>query len=115
MWNYNLVLPELVISTTFFIFYFSQNRLPLKINRAFLLILFIDTLTFLADVSCSLCLEFLYKTPQILLRIQNAIYFILFLQRIMCFFMFTNIILGIDLRKSILLKSIFLTPFITSE
>ena len=112
MWNYNLVLPELVISTTFFIFYFSQNRLPLKINRAFLLILFIDTLTFLADVSCSLCLEFLYKTPQILLRIQNTIYFILFLQRIMCFFMFTNIILGIDLRKSILLKSIFLTPFI---
>ncbi len=112
MWNYNLVLPELVISATFFIYYFSQSRLPLRISRAFLFILFIDTLTILTDVISSLCLEYLSSLPPFALRVQNVIFFILFLQRIICFTMFTNIVLKKDAGYTALYKVVNLLPFI---
>ena len=59
MWNYNLVSPELVIITTFLIFYFTQPRLPIRLHKSFLFILIIDTLTIFFDVGCATTLEYL--------------------------------------------------------
>ena len=111
MWNYNLVLPELVIISTFLIFYFTQPRLPIRLHKSFLLILIIDTATILVDVACSTCLEYFSNIPPFILRVQNVIYFILFVQRIMCFTMFTNIILAKDIRFSKRRIIIYLLPF----
>lgn len=112
MWNYNLVIPEIVIITTFLIFYFTQPRLPIRLHRSFFLILIIDVSTIIFDVGCSTALEYLDNVPVFLLRVSNSIYFFLFIQRVMCFTMFTNIILAKDIRFSKRRIIIYLLPFI---
>ena len=112
MWNYNLVLPEFVIISTFLIFYFVQPRLPVKINKAFLIILIIDILTIIVDVISSASLEHAEKFPPFVLRIENVIYFLLFIQRIICYFMFTIAIIGKPPRKSLFNIILDLFPFV---
>ncbi len=112
MWNYDLVIPELVIISTFLIFYFTQPRLPIRLHKSFLFILIIDTTTIFVDVGCAVCLEFINNIPNFILRLQNVIYFILFAQRIMCFTMFTNIILAKDIRFKLRRIITYLIPFI---
>ena len=111
MWNYSLVLPDFVIICTFFVFYFMQPRLPIRVNKAFLIILFIDIITIISDVSSTICLEHASNFPPFILRLQNTIYFILFVQRIICFFMFTIAIVGKPPRKSFLSIALDLAPF----
>ena len=111
MWNYDLVIPELVIIITFLFFYFSQPRLPLKINKAFLLILIVDVMTIIFDVTATTCLEFHSDLPPMVHRLLNTSYFVLFLQRIICFIMFTIIILKKDMRKSVYHRYFNLLPF----
>lgn len=115
MWNYNLILPECVIIGTFLIFYFTQPRLPIKINRAFIYIIVIDLLTLLIDVVSSYCLEHFSHLDPCILRIQNIVFFILFLQRIFCFLMFTTIIVKKDIRTSKKEILIFLIPTIAAH
>ena len=112
MWNYDLVIPELVIISTFLIFYFTQPRLPIRLHKAFLFILIIDTATILVDIGCSVSLEYLDNVPNFIYRLSNTIYFFLFVQRVMCFTMFTNIILAKDLRFKKRRIIIYLIPFI---
>ena len=76
MWNYDFVIPELVIISIFLVYYFIQPRLPIKINKAFLIILVLDILTIAVDVLSSVCLEFCNVLPPFFLRFQNVIYFI---------------------------------------
>ena len=111
MWNYNLILPELVIAATFFTYYFSQPKLPLRIKRAFIYILITDTLTLLVDVLSSYCLEFHPELPNFVLRIQNVVFFVLFFQRIICFMVFTSIVLKRDIRKKPRRRIFLLYPF----
>lgn len=111
MWNYSLVLPELVIAFIFLIFYFSQPKIPVRHNKAFFLIIVIDLATIIFDVTCTLFLEHFSHISPCVLRIQNTIYFLLFMQRIICFFMFTTIILKKDLRSSRKEKLINILPF----
>ena len=111
MWNYDLVIPEFIIIITFLIFYLSQPDLPLKINKAFFRILIVDVLTTVIDVAASSCLDFFTNLPVWFHYLINTIYFLLFLQRIMCFLMFTIIILKKDLRKTRYLRIIALIPF----
>ena len=111
MWNYSLVLPELVIIFIFLIFYFSQPKIPVRHNKAFFFIIIIDLATIIFDVTCTLFLEHFNHISPYILRIQNTIYFLLFLQRIICFFMFTTIILKKDLCSSKKEKFINILPF----
>lgn len=111
MWNYSLVLPDFVIICTFMVFYFMQPRLPVRINKAFLIILFIDILTIFFDVISSVSLEYFNNVHPFILRLENTIYFILFVQRIFSFFMLTYLIVKKPKRKSIISFIIDLTPF----
>ena len=110
MWNYSLVLPDFVIICTFFVFYFMQPRLPVRVNKAFLIILFIDIITIFSDVTSTICLEYFSHLPAFILRVQNTIYFFLFAQRIICFFMFTIAIVGKPPRKSLFTIILDLAP-----
>ena len=112
MWNYSFVLPDIVIVIIFSIFYFTQPRLELKINRAFLHILVINFFTILIDVISSYSLEHLRSLPPFILRLENVIYFILFIQRIICFIMFTIILVKKDMRNSLFYKIFNLLPLI---
>ena len=111
MWNYSFVLPDFVIICTFMVFYFMQPRLPVRINKAFLIILLIDILTIFFDVLSSASLEYLNDTYPFILRLENTIYFILFVQRIICFFMFTILIVKKTTHKSKISTIIDLAPF----
>ena len=111
MWNYDFVIPELVIISIFLVYYFIQPRLPIKINKAFLIILVLDILTIAVDVLSSACLEFCNDLSPFFLRFQNVIYFILFVQRIICFFMFTIVGIGKAPRKSLFIMFLDLFPF----
>lgn len=111
MWNYSLVLPDFVIICTFMVFYFMQPRLPVRINKAFLIILFIDILTIFFDVISSVSLEYFNNVHPFILRLENTIYFILFVQRNISFFMLTNLIVKKPKRKSIISFIIDLAPF----
>jgi EAL domain-containing protein (putative c-di-GMP-specific phosphodiesterase class I) len=112
MWNYDLVIPELVIISTFLVFYFTQPRLPIRLHKSFLFILIIDVTTLFVDVGCTASLEYLDNVPPFVYRLTNTIYFFLFVQRIMCFTMFTNIILAKDLRFTKRRIIFYLIPFI---
>ena len=112
MWNYDLVIPELVIITTFLVFYFTQPRLPIRLHKSFLFILIIDVATLFFDVVCAASLEYLDNVPPFVYRLTNTIYFFLFIQRVMCFTMFTNIILAKDLRFTKRRIIFYLLPFI---
>ena len=111
MWNYDFVIPELVIISIFLVYYFIQPRLPIKINKAFLIILILDILTIAVDVVSSACLEFCNDLSPFFLRSQNVLYFILFVQRIICFFMFTIAGIGKPPRKSLFIIILDLFPF----
>ncbi len=111
MWNYSLVLPDFVIICTFMVFYFMQPRLPVRINKAFLIILCIDILTILFDVISSVSLEYFNNVHPFILRLENTIYFILFVKRILSFFMLTFLIVKKPKRKSIISFIINLAPF----
>ena len=111
MWNYNLIIPEFVIISTFLIFYFTQPRLPIKLHKAFLFILIIDISTLLMDVLSAASIEFWSIMTPFALRLENTIYFFVFIQRIICFVMFTNIILQKDMRFSVLRKVVYIFPF----
>ncbi len=112
MWNYDLVIPELVIISTFLVFYFTQPRLPIRLHKSFLFILIIDVATLFFDVGCTASLEYLDNVPPFVYRLTNTIYFFLFIQRVMCFTMFTNIILAKDLRFTKRRIIFYLLPFI---
>ena len=111
MWNYSLVLPDFVIICTFLVFYFMQPRLPIKINKAFLITLIIDIATICVDVISSASLEYFSHLPPFILRLENTIYFILFVQRIICFFMFTIAMISKPERKSVISIILDLAPF----
>lgn len=110
MWNYNFILPEAIIVVTYLVFYFVQPRLPLRMTRAFFFLLLIDLFTLTVDLICTLSLEFLELT-NFDLRLQNVLYFLLFFQRIICFFMFTNLVLKKDIRTGLREKIFSLLPF----
>ena len=115
MWNYNLILPECVIISTFLVFYFTQPRLPIRINRAFIYIIVIDLLTLLIDIISTYCLEHFCDLHPLLLKLQNIFFFILFLQRTLCFLMFTTIILNKDIRTFGIARFFILIPTIVTH
>ncbi|MBQ1710283.1 MAG: hypothetical protein II032_04130, partial [Treponema sp.] len=103
-------MPEAIIVVTYLFFYFVQPRLPLRMTRAFFFLLLIDLFTLTVDLVCTLSLEFLELT-NFDLRLQNVLYFLLFFQRIICFFMFTNLVLKKDIRTGLREKIFSLLPF----
>ena len=115
MWNYNLILPECVIISTFLVFYFTQPRLPIRINRVFIYIIVIDLLTLLIDIISTYCLEHFCDLHPLLLKLQNIFFFILFLQRTLCFLMFTTIILNKDIRTFGIARFFILIPTIVTH
>ena len=112
MWNYDLIIPELVIISTFLVFYFTQPRLPIKLHKSFFFILIIDVATLFFDVGCAASLEYLDNVSPFIYRLTNTIYFFLFVQRVMCFTMFTNIILAKDLRFTKRHVIFYMLPFV---
>ena len=88
MWNYSFTLPSAMILLILVIFYFRRPRLPVRMNRTFLSLLLVDTLTLLADYLSSRADELYGQYPVALCYALNLFFFVFFLARIYCFFLF---------------------------
>ena len=88
MWNYSFTLPSAMILMILVVFYFRRPRLPIRMNRTFLVLLLIDALTLLADYASSRVDELYTLYPMALCYIANLAFFVLFLARIYAFFLF---------------------------
>lgn len=88
MWNYSFTLPSAMILLILVVFYFRRPRLPIRMNRTFLVLLLIDALTLLADFASSRVDELYTLYPISLCYLANLAFFVLFLARIYAFFLF---------------------------
>ena len=88
MWNYSFTLPSAMILLILVVFYFRRPRLPIRMNKTFLALLLIDTLTLLADYSSSRVDELHTLYPIWVGFAANLFFFVFFLARIYAFFLF---------------------------
>ena len=89
MWNYNFIIPNIVLLITFLIFYFLQPHIPISQNRSFLRVLFIEICVTFLDIFSSLCLENFAAYPILLHITLNTLFFLAFMFRSLFFFHFT--------------------------
>ena len=89
MWNYNYVLPSLLVLIIILFYYFSRPRLPLRMNRTFLGILVLDVMTILTDFVSSRACEHHAELSIATVNILNMAFFVCFLARIYWFYLFS--------------------------
>lgn len=89
MWNYNFVIPNIILLLTFLLFYFSQPHIPISRNRSFLRVLFVEIFVIFTDVVATLCLEDFSAYPRVLHIALNDFFFAGFILRTYFFFHFT--------------------------
>ena len=95
MWNFNFMLPSLMILAIILCYYFAWPRLPVRMNRAFLAIVLSDCLVILFDLLSSRADSNYAAHTTGMLYFLNMGFFVLYLVRIYCFFVFTEAILHI--------------------
>ena len=89
MWNYSFTLPSALILLILVTYYFRRPRLPIRMNRTFLTLLFIDALTLFFDYVSTRVDELYMNYPAALGWVLNLAFFVFFLARSFWFFLFT--------------------------
>lgn len=93
MWNYSFTMPSAMILLLLVTYYFRRTRLPICMNRVFLLLLAVDSLTILSDYLSSRLDENWLNFSVAAGYAANLTFFVLFLARIYCFFLYILVIL----------------------
>ncbi len=89
MWYYDYIVPSFLVLLIFQFYYLARPRLPIRTNRSFQEIIIVDCLVILFDVLASE-VDMHYPDYQAgILYGLNMAFFVLFLLRIYCFFLFT--------------------------
>lgn len=100
MWNYNFMLPSLLMLAIIQCYYFALPRLPVRMNRAFQAIILSDCLVIFFDlVSSRADTNYTAHSPGMLYFL-NMGFFVLFLIRIYCFYNFTAAVLKLYQKKT---------------
>ena len=115
MWNYSFTLPSALILLILVTYYFRRARLPIRMNRTFLALLFIDALTLFFDYTSSRVDELYMNYPAALGWALNLAFFVFFLARIFWFFLFTLDILENHIRLPEWVRKSSPLVFILSE
>ena len=89
MWNYSFMIPSALILLILVIFYFRRPRMPIRMNITFLSLLLVHTFTLLTDYLSSRVDETYMDHSIALCYVMNLAFFVFFLARIYCFFLFT--------------------------
>ncbi len=99
MWNFNYLIPSIMILSVFVGYYLSLPRLPIRKNIIFAFVVSSECLVMIADlVSTWADKNFDLFSPAIL-YLFNSSYFILFFARSFIFFIFTASVLNVNLFK----------------
>lgn len=95
MWNFNFVVPSLMILIILLLYYLLRPRLPIRMNRTFLVLLVLELMTIFTDILSSTADEYFDLLPVPLLYVLNLAFFALYVGRIFWFYLFTLDVLGL--------------------
>ena len=93
MWNFSFAIPSLLILGLLLGFYFSLPRLHIRMNRAFLAILVIESFVIVSDFVSSWLDSNISAFPLILVHLSNVLYFTFFFMRAQILFYYTASVL----------------------
>ena len=79
MWNYSYIVPTLMVLVVFLGYFFLKPKLPLRINRTFLMILLNEIAVVLLDITASYADEHYDGLPAAVLYLLNMAYFVCYL------------------------------------
>ena len=89
MWNFSYVIPTILVLTVFLLYYFTLPRIPIRMNRTFVILLMVETIVMLSDI-VSTWADMNYEDfPIWILYVLNTVYFLAFFARSFYFFVFT--------------------------
>ncbi len=115
MWNTSFVLPSLLVLVILLAYYFFRPRLANRMNKAFLILIVTDVATILTDVLATLADEQYEALPLPLVSLQNLLYFVSFIARILAFFYLTLVVLKLDIPRFSWIKHTASLVFILCE
>ena len=96
MWDYSFAIPSLLILGILMSNYFLLKRLPLRVNRCFVNLLFIEAIVISSDIVSSWACEEYKSLPLFIVILTNMIFFIFFAIRGHAFFAFVCNYLGLN-------------------
>lgn len=96
MWDFAFVIPSLLILAIFVGYYFSLPRIPIRMNRTFIILIIIECVVMTMDIISSYADMNYQDYPRILLYALNSAYFIFFFARGHFFFEFTASVLRLN-------------------
>ena len=109
-WDFSYAIPSLLVLVVIAGYYFALPRVPIRINRVFLYLLFTELLVIMADIISS-WVDMNYDVfPLGIVHFVNVAYFSLFYLRAYFFFFFTVTVLRLVSANRILLNGIFQIP-----
>jgi EAL domain-containing protein (putative c-di-GMP-specific phosphodiesterase class I) len=107
MWNFSFAIPSLLILGLLLLFYFSLPRLHIRMNRAFLSILVVESLVIIVDILSSWADSNIAGIPLFVVHLLNVLYFVLFFLRSGVTFFYTASVLRVlhidRIRQAVLL------------
>ena len=89
MWNYNFIIPSIMILLVFLVYYVLRPKLPVHSNSTFVILLLIDLATVYFDYTASVADESFTEHSQATLYALNLGYFVFFIARAAWFAFFT--------------------------
>ena len=92
MWNYGYALHSFIILLIILIFYFSLPRLSVKINKAFLYLLWLEFAVLFFDITSSWADSNVSEAGLFITYLLNVSYFAFFFLRSLAFFEYTAIV-----------------------
>jgi len=110
MWTYSLEVPNLLILGIVLLFYCSRPRLASKRNRAFIWMVFIETVTIIADVFASYLDNNYYSYPPVVVSLANMLYFVAFFIRSYIMYYFAVNVMKDTLERNIVIGNVVRIP-----
>ena len=95
-WNFDYVIPSLLMLSVLMGFYYALPRLPIRMNKLFLAILVNEAIVILFDIISSWADNNYQNISSPVLVLLNSIFFMAFSMRIYLFYSFTAAILKRD-------------------
>lgn len=95
-WNFDYVIPSLLMLVVIMGFYFALPRLPIRMNKLFLAILVNEAIVILFDIISSWADNNYQTIAAPILVLLNAVFFISFAARMYLYYCFTAALLRVD-------------------
>ncbi len=111
-WNFDYVIPSLLILVIVMGYYFSLPRLPVRLNKVFLAIMVNQGLVIVSDIVSSWADNEYQSLPAWILVILNSLYFMSLFMASYLFFEMTITLLRLSTSENILRKWLVRLPFI---